>query len=129
MTLEEREKFLREQEKLDIQTVMSTENGRRFLWRLLANCGIYRDIEGDTTQMLKQIGRRQSGLYLLSIISEADEESTFRMMKEAKYRDEEEKRFVDGLEEKGEKEEVMNHMTGLENSTPEYFVDEFDDIL
>lgn len=129
MTLEEREAFRREQEQLDIQSVMETENGRRFIWRLLSYCGIYRDIEGDQVQMLKQIGRRQAGLHILAIISESAEESVFKMMREAQYRDEEEARFLDGLKEKEEKQEQFDHMTGLEEAAPNYLVDEFEDII
>jgi hypothetical protein len=75
----------------DIEWVTSTEQGRRFVWRLLSYCGIYRDIEGSGNDMLKQIGRRQIGLYLLGLVSDASEERIFQMMKEAKERSIEEK--------------------------------------
>ena len=82
-------------EKVDISAVMSTENGRRFVWRILEFCGIYRDIEGEGSEMLKQIGNRQTGLYILAIVSDNNEEEVFKMMKEAKNRATTEEEFYD----------------------------------
>lgn len=71
-------------QRLDIEAVMGSEHGRRFIWRILQYCGIYRDIEGDRDDMLKQLGNRQTGLYILGIISDVCEDQVFQMMKEAK---------------------------------------------
>jgi hypothetical protein len=94
MSVEEKSKQLMEErlrmDITDILTVMHTENGRRFLWRLLCYCGIYRDVEGSNTDILKQLGKKQVGLYLLSILTDADDEQVFTMMREAKMRDREE---------------------------------------
>lgn len=75
----------------DIEWITSTEQGRRAMWKLLSYCGVYRDIEGSGNDMLKQIGRRQVGLYILGLISDASEDRIFEMMKEAKERSIEEK--------------------------------------
>jgi hypothetical protein len=77
--------------KWDTQWVTSTEQGRRFLWEFLSFCGIYHDIEGTDNQIFKQIGRRQAGLHLLSLISNASPEKLKQMMDEANQRDIEEK--------------------------------------
>lgn len=79
------------EERTDVEWVLSTIQGRRFFWRLLSMCGIYKDIEGSGDEMCKQIGRRQIGLQLLSIISDASEDRLFEMMREAKNRSLEEK--------------------------------------
>lgn len=71
-----------EQEKLDLEWLMEHESGRRVVWRLLSYAGIYRDIEGEGSQAYKQIGRRQMGLHLLGLVSEASEDNVFKMMKE-----------------------------------------------
>jgi hypothetical protein len=78
-------------ELYDTQWVMGTMQGRRFVWRLLSYAGIYQCAEGDIHQALRQEGKRQGGLFLLGIISDASEEEVFMMMREAKDRDLEEK--------------------------------------
>jgi pimeloyl-CoA synthetase len=87
--MSEKEKI--QQERSDVEWVTSTEQGRRFLWKILSHCGIYRDIEGNSDEMLKQIGRRQAGLYLLGLITDESEDRFIEMMREAKNRAIEEK--------------------------------------
>jgi hypothetical protein len=81
------EKAQEELEKLDITNIMDKENGRRFIWRLLEYSGIYHDVDVSLElSMAKQLGRRQAGLHLLTLISEVSEDEVFKMMKEAKNR-------------------------------------------
>lgn len=94
-TLEERE--LRQQLN-DIKHVMGTENGRRFVWRILGYCGIYKDIEGTGSEADRQIGKRRAGLYLLGIISDIAEDNVFKMMKEAKEKTKLEEQELRALE-------------------------------
>jgi len=75
------------QQSSDIQDILNTEFGRRFLWRLIGYCGVYRDAEGEQLDIMKQLGKRQVGLYLLGILSDIDDEQVFTMMREAKNRD------------------------------------------
>lgn len=70
----------------DIRWVMSTEQGRRFVWDLLGVCGVYRSLEGDANSMMVQEGSRRIGLHLLGVTTDADEDSSFKMMLEAKNR-------------------------------------------
>jgi len=72
------------QERDDVYWVMSTEQGRRFIWRLLGECKVFHDFEGDTNQILKSVGRRQIGLFLSGITTDASEDLYFKMMTEAK---------------------------------------------
>jgi hypothetical protein len=95
----------------DIEWVTSTEQGRRAMWKILSYCGVYRDIEGSGNDMLKQIGRRQVGLYLLGLISDASEDRIFEMMKEAKERSIEEK-----LEyERNNRDTNSKHISTIDN--------------
>ena len=87
-------------QRLDIEAVMGSEHGRRFVWRILEYCGIYRDIEGDSPDMLKQLGNRQTGLYILGIISDVCEDQVFKMMKEAKNKAKTEEEYYTDVNEK-----------------------------
>lgn len=82
---------LETRKKDDLKWVCSTEQGRRFLWEVIGHCGVYHDIEGEGIAAYKQIGRRQVGLHLLALISNATPESIFAMMREAQYREIQEK--------------------------------------
>ena len=80
------EKIERE-ERQDVEAVLSTVAGRRFLWRVLSQAGIYKDIPTQNPeQMARQLGKRALGLWLLQIVGEAGEDQLFTMMKEAKAR-------------------------------------------
>lgn len=85
----EKEKLI--QDRVAVEWVLSTPQGRRFVWRILSDCGIYKDYQGSNDEVFKQIGRRQIGLHLLSIISDASEDRLFEMMREAKTRSAEER--------------------------------------
>ena len=78
-------------QKADIQYAMRDVHGRRFMWRLLSYCGIYRDVDTalPVEEMMKQLGRRQVGLYLLGILTDIDDEKVFTMMREAKTKEQE----------------------------------------
>jgi len=71
----------------DIKSVLDLEPGRRFMWRVISYCGIYKALEGDHDDMMKQEGRRQIGLYLLGLLTDVDDEQVFNMMREAKNKD------------------------------------------
>jgi hypothetical protein len=81
------------------------------MWRLLSYCGVYRDIEGSGNDMLKQIGRRQVGLYLLGLISDSSEDRIFDMMREAKDRAIEEK--IDY--ERNNRDSNTKHVSTIDN--------------
>jgi hypothetical protein len=54
----------------DLQTVMSTKGGRRFVWNLLSKCGIYEiTFTGNSWGNFKE-GMRNIGLMLLSDLQE-----------------------------------------------------------
>jgi len=95
------------QQANDIQNILNSESGRRFLWRLIGYCGVYRDVEGEQVDIMKQLGRRQVGLYLLGILTDTDDEQVFTMMKEAKSKD-----MEDAHERKIEMDAIERDTTG-----------------
>jgi len=97
------------QENEDIDAVMSTPQGRRFVWRLLKYCGIYQDISvSETNEVMKKLGKRQAGLFVLGICSERPSDSVFKMMKEAE---------ASTLQEEKEYEQADTIERGTEDTT------------
>ena len=80
-----KEKLASEKKLNDLRFLLSTEQGRRFIWDLLSNCGIYKesaDASGSWTYYKE--GRRSIGLSVLAQVVEADPDSYLKMMKESK---------------------------------------------
>lgn len=76
----------REQRDIDdLETILSDIRGRRFIWRYLAECGIFKtsfNNSGSITALNE--GRRQIGLKLLAEVMEANEEAYTLMASEDK---------------------------------------------
>jgi hypothetical protein len=109
------------QQKADIESVMSTENGRRFVWRILEYCGVYRDIVGDQNEMLKQIGNRQTGLYIMGLIDDACGDKLFRMMTESKNVSKEEELFYEREDRRLEADRNAGHRGDNDNTDDREF--------
>lgn len=62
----------RERELADLKLVMMSREGRRFMWRLLARCGIYRISFDGTRRGDFNEGERNIGLWLHAEIAQAD---------------------------------------------------------
>ena len=88
----EKERLQREREVNDLRHVMSSKQGRRFVYRLLGGMGLYRlsfNAESDRLTAFNE-GARNQGLMLLSEITEACPDRYAEMLaeqKEAKERD------------------------------------------
>ena len=77
----------RKQELQDIDTLMSTPGGARFIWRLLTLSGVFRtSFSSDPLVMAMNEGQRNTGLKLLSDVMEACPDKYFTMMRTAKAR-------------------------------------------
>ena len=78
------EKIRREVEINDLRFVLKHKEGRRFMWRLLSECGLYRDLSPTMTEaeVRDAIGRRSVALFLIGEINEADETAYKRMQEE-----------------------------------------------
>lgn len=67
----------------DISVIMSTKGGRKFVNRILDQCGVFSDIfNSDTHEHAKNAGRRQVGLWLMSEIQEASPGEYVTLMRE-----------------------------------------------
>ena len=80
----ERAKLTRKRELDDLLVVLSTLNGRRFIWRQLSECGIYKSSfhpSGSTVYFME--GRRDVGLKLLADVMEVSPEAYSTMATEA----------------------------------------------
>jgi hypothetical protein len=83
----QKEKFGREQELKDIASVLSTIEGRRFIWRYLGITGIDKvSFTGDVNWAVFYEGQRNVGLALKTDIMEAAPMALVQMMTEAKNR-------------------------------------------
>ena len=67
------EKELQERNKRDIQTVLSTVQGRRVLWRVLQSAQIDQHgfVPGDPSATAFHCGQKSIGLYLLALLEES----------------------------------------------------------
>lgn len=84
------ERLLALREQADLEHVLNTESGRRFVWRLLCRAGVFqtsfRQGQADYTAFLE--GRREFGLMLMADITALNPDLYHRMAKEAKDLDE-----------------------------------------
>lgn len=71
----------------DINAIVSTPEGARFIWRLLEKAGIYRtSFSSDVLVMAAQEGQRNIGLWVLSDILQACPEKYINLLKSSKAR-------------------------------------------
>ena len=57
---------------LNLKEVLSTSAGRNVLWHILDNAGIYTSSFTGNSQTFFNEGRRSLGLYILSLMEDAD---------------------------------------------------------
>lgn len=76
------EKFSRENELNDLVTVLNTIEGRRVLWRLMCHCGVFSSIFEQSSKIYYNSGCQDVGHFIMSEITEADQEFLFVMMRE-----------------------------------------------
>ena len=79
------EKQRAEIERADLQTVLDSVQGRRFVWKLLCDAGVFRlsFVPGGTDSTAFNEGRRNQGLALLLSIQQLDHTLYHRMATEA----------------------------------------------
>jgi len=82
-TRKRKDERLRERELNDLRQVMSSVEGRRFVWRLLEKAGVYKtSFTGNSTTFFNE-GQRNMGLMVLGDVHEACAEMYLEMMREA----------------------------------------------
>ena len=77
-------RLARRSELEDIAFVLSTPQGRRFYWRLLTRCGIFRSSYTGDNQTFYNEGERNIGLLLMAELNEADPDAYLKMLKESR---------------------------------------------
>lgn len=79
----EEERRQREREISDLCKVMGSKEGRRFMWRLLSDAGVYRSsFDSDVAMMAFNEGNRNIGLKLLNDTMTACPQHYARMLDE-----------------------------------------------
>lgn len=82
---ERREKDDRAQELDDLKFVLSTKQGRRAVWRILCECGLFRaGFVQSGSQVYFNEGMRNVGMKLIDDVHQADISAYATMQKEAK---------------------------------------------
>jgi len=78
----------REQDRDDFKWVMSDARGRRFVWRLMRDAGVFRSTfaPGDALTSAFNEGNRQNGLALMNEVLAVCPEHWLNMVKEQKTR-------------------------------------------
>lgn len=80
-----KEKRGRDREIDDVAHLLADVHGRRFLWRVLEECGVYHQSFNHSGSIMSfNEGKRSVGLLLLRDIMEASPEAYVQMMKEFK---------------------------------------------
>lgn len=79
---EAKERRLLEQRRNDVIAVLSTPQGRRFLWRLLAKCNAFSSIHETSAKIHYNSGKQDVAFDLLREIDDADPEMFFKMRTE-----------------------------------------------
>lgn len=77
-------KDARREELRDLEFVLSSREGRRFVWKLLEMCGVFTSSFTGNSQTFFLEGQRNIGLKVLADVNEASLEKYVVMMKEAK---------------------------------------------
>lgn len=81
----EEERLAREREQNDLRWVMSSKQGRRFMWRLLSRAGLFQSsFNPDNAVMAFNEGNRNAGLSQMNDIMEACPERYTDMLNEQK---------------------------------------------
>ena len=86
---EANEEFRKEQERLDqrktndLRKVLSSVEGRRIIWDLLSDCGVFcGSFNTNNAAMSFQEGRRDIGLKLIIALNRADKNAFARLQSE-----------------------------------------------
>lgn len=81
----QKERLARQRAQDDLATVLATVQGRRFVWGLLAECGVFRlsYVPGALPQTEFNEGRRSIGLKTMAEIHDLDPALYVRMAQEA----------------------------------------------
>jgi hypothetical protein len=83
----EKQENSRDFELADLESVMSTPAGRRFIWRVLERCKVFGTVWDGSARIHYNSGQQDIGHWVMAEVGAADEDALFLMMKEAKHRE------------------------------------------
>lgn len=83
---ERRQRQYAEQIRADMKTLLSMPEGRRVLWDLIGDCGVFKESMETNARSYVQMGMRNLGLSLINRVTDADQEAYFQMMRESQAR-------------------------------------------
>lgn len=78
-----RAKRLQEREQGDIRKVLSLPEGRRFVWKLMSDAGVFRSSFTGNSQTFFNEGQRNMGLMVLNQVMAAKADAFSQMQAEA----------------------------------------------
>lgn len=78
----ERNKLALETEQADFKWLMGNKRGRRFMWRLLERCGVYKSSFTGNSETFFREGMRNVGLGFLAQVHEITPDQFAVMLKE-----------------------------------------------
>lgn len=108
--VQRREKKARERRKqmlADFRDLLKMPQGRRVFWSLLDHCGVFRSIWNNSALIHFNEGKRDTGLFIMHEIADADPNALITMMTEANA-----KELTERLED--ENTAAQRHKTDLE---------------
>ena len=68
----------------DVKAILKTKEGRRFVWKILEACGVYRSSMTGNSLTFFNEGKRDIGLQVLADVMDANPEAFLVMQREAK---------------------------------------------
>lgn len=72
----------REREIEELRAILATHGGRAFIWRLLAQCGVYRQsFTGNSTTFFNE-GKRDIGVWLIGELEACDPKAYAKLILE-----------------------------------------------
>lgn len=77
-------KLSRDTELNDLRFILSSQQGRRFFYRLLAECRVFNSVWEASAKIHYNSGRQDVGHFIQAEIVEADQDAYFKMLTEAK---------------------------------------------
>jgi len=81
------DRISRRRELTDVAAVLSTVEGRRFYWRMLVTCGIFKSsFTGNNTTFFNE-GERNIGLLMIADMNDADPSAYLKCLTESKQQE------------------------------------------
>jgi hypothetical protein len=77
-----KERFEVKTQVKDLKAILSTQEGKRFIWRMVEQCGVYRGGFLPRDESIFRDGEQNIGIWLLAQVTEANPNALIEMMKQ-----------------------------------------------